>query len=373
VSPARLALFLPSLAGGGAERVMVTLANGFAARGHRVDLVLAHRQGSYLSAVSPQVTMQDLAASGVLGAVRPLAAYLRRERPAALLSAQSHANAAALIAAWLARGHTRVVVSERSTISVEAARAQGLRARALYAAVPRLYRRADGIVAVSDGVARDLEAFAALADGSVRTIYNPADLASIRAKACDPPDHPWFDDATRPVVVAVGRLAEQKGFETLIAAFASLSGERAARLMILGEGPLRPQLERCAAGLNLSPERFQMPGFVINPHAYVARAAVFVLSSHWEGLPNALIEAMACGAPVVSTDCPSGPREILDGGRWGRLVPVGDRETLADAIDAVLRTPRAHLPDVRRRAEDFDLVHAIDAYLEALGAGRDRA
>jgi glycosyltransferase involved in cell wall biosynthesis len=363
-----LAVFLPSLEGGGAQRVMVTLANGFAARGHRVDLVLGQRHGAYLGDVSPKVRVHDLGARRVLGAIVPLAAHLRRHRPLALLSAMSHANAAAIIAARLARVATRIVVSERVAISIEAARAEGLTARSLYTALPRLYRLADVIIAVSKDAASDLERWGRLPGGSIRAIYNPAALGAIAAKAAEPAQHPWFAEPGPPVVLGLGRLVEQKDFATLITAFAALPKRCAARLMILGEGPLRPALAGLARSFGLGEDRFQMPGFVANPFACLARAAMFVLSSRWEGLPNALIEAMACGTPVISTDCRSGPSEILEEGRWGRLVPVGDAEALAQAIADILQTPRTELPDVRRRARDFDQDLAIDAYLEALGA-----
>nr|WP_315863208.1 MULTISPECIES: glycosyltransferase [unclassified Thermosynechococcus] len=362
----RIAIFLPSLAGGGAERVMVTLANGFAARGYAVDLVLASAVGPYLKDVAPAVRVVDLRAGRVIKALWPLVRYLRRERPHAMLSAMNHANVVAILARRLAAARTRLVVSERTTISVEVARARGLAARAVYALVPRLYPKADGIVAVSRDAARDLERFARLPSGTVRAIYNPFDLERIAQLAQEPVPHPWLQPGQVPVVVAIGRLTEEKNFTALLQAFAQLRARKEARLLILGEGELREELEQLSHALGLGPDALQMPGFVANPFAYLARAALFVLSSRWEGLPGVLIEAMACGTPVVSTDCPSGPREILEDGRWGRLVPVGDVAALARAMEEVLSTPKDRLPDVRQRARDFDQARAIDAYLEAM-------
>ena len=285
-----------------------------------------------------------------------------------MLSAMNHANVVAVLVRRLAGAHTRLVVSEHTTISSEARRASGWSARAVYALVPRLYRRADAIVAVSRESARDLEAFAGLAAGAVTPIYNPFDLARIARMAAESIPHPWFAPGQRrPVVLAVGRLVEPKDFPTLLRAFAAVRQRRDARLLILGEGELRGELAGLAHSLGLGPDDFDMPGFVTNPFAYLARAALFVLSSRWEGFGNVLIEAMACGTPVVSTDCPSGPREILEDGRWGALVPVGDGAALADAIEAALRAPRAALPDVRQRARDFEQDRAIDAYLAAFG------
>lgn len=360
----KLALFLPSLRGGGAERVMVTLANALAERGHATDLVLATAEGPYLKDVSDQVRVVDLHAGRVSKALLPLARYLRRERPRAMLSAMNHANVVAIAARMLARVPCRLVVSEHNTISVEAARAQGAVAKTVYALVPWAYRRADAIVAVSREAAADLERFARLPAGSVQAIYNPFDLDRIRRLAAEPLDHPWFAPGQPPVVLAIGRLTEQKDFPSLIRAFAAIRSHRPARLLILGEGELRGELEALVRTCGLTADDVQMPGFVANPFAYLARAALFVLSSRWEGFGNVLIEAMACGTPVVSTDCPSGPREILENGRWGRLVPVGDVEALADAMVATL-DEKTH-PDVKVRAADFGVERAAKAYVDVM-------
>ena len=363
----RIGIFLPSLNGGGAERVMVTLANGFAARGYAVDLVLATAQGPYLKDVCPDVRIVDLHAGRVIKALLPFARYLRRERPAALLAAMNHANVVAALAHRWSGVASRLVLSERTTISVEAKRERSVTGRIVYQSVPKLYRWADGITAVSQAAARDLERFARLPPRSVLAIYNPFDLERIQSLARVVPSHPWLASSQRPVVLGIGRLTEPKDFPTLIRAFAQSQSRGKARLLILGEGPLRSALQAEAAACGLTEDEFQMPGFVDNPYAFLARAGLFVLSSRWEGLPGVLIEAMACSTPVVSTDCPSGPGEILESGRWGKLVPVGDVVALGQAIDAVLATPREALPDVRLRAADFDQERAIDAYLAAMG------
>lgn len=367
INDSKIAIFLPSLNGGGAERVMVTLANAFAARGYAVDLVLAVAQGPYLKDVAEAVRIVDLKVGRVVLAMWPLLRYLRRERPVAMLTAMTHANVVALLAKMLARVSTRLVVSERTTVTIEVGRAKDLAARIIYASVPLLYSRADGVVAVSQASAADLVGFAGFPASAVEVIYNPFDLPYIQAKAAEPIEHPWFTPGQPPVILAIGRLNEAKDYPALIRAFARLRQHRAARLLILGEGELRFALETLVAKCGLTADDVQLPGFVANPFAYLARCAVFVLSSRWEGLPGALIEAMACGAPVVSTDCPSGPHEILEGGRWGALVSVGDENALHGAVDSVLSTPRAQLPDVKLRAADFEQGTAVDAYLKALG------
>lgn len=346
---------------------MVTLANAFAVRGYKVDLVLASAQGHYLNDVNSAVRVIDLKAGRVVKALMPLVRYLREHRPDAMLSAMGHANVVSLMARMLARVPVRLVVSERNTIGVEHAKATGLMAHAVFKLVPMLYRRADGICTVSKEASADLARFASLAAERVTTIYNPFDLQRIDDLAQEAVDHSWFMSGAPPVVLAIGRLTEQKGFHQLVRAFTQLRQTHDARLMILGEGPLRSELQALAAECGLSSSEVQMPGFVGNPYAYLARCRLFVLSSQWEGLPGALIEAMACGAPTVSTNCPSGPHEILEGGRWGRLVPVGDVQSLAEAMAATLDTPLQRLPRVRERANDFEQGRAVDAYLKILG------
>lgn len=361
-----VAIFIPSLRGGGAERVMVTLANAIATRGFKVDLVLATAQGPYLRDVSPAVSVIDLKAGRVSKALWPLIRYLRRERPQAMLSAMGHANVVALLARKLARVPVRVVVSERGLISGEQAIAKGAMAHLNYRLIRWLYPEADGICTVSLAASKDLASFARLPLPQVQTIYNPFDLSRIAQLAAEPLIHRWFEPGQPPVVLAIGRMNEAKDFPVLIRAFAQLHQHRAARLVILGEGELRPELESLLLQLNLGADTVQLPGFVPNPYAWLARCSLFVLSSRREGLPGALIEAMACGAPVVSTNCLSGPDEILEGGRWGQLVPVGSVETLAQAMATTMDMPSSARPDVRLRAGDFEQERAVNAYLKLL-------
>lgn len=346
---------------------MVTLANAIAARGYAVDLVLANAKGPFLKDVSDNVHLVDLKAGRVMKAIFPLTRYLRRTRPQAMLSAMGHANVAALLACKLSQVQVRLTVSERSFISSAHATAKGVAARINFRLIRWLYPWADGICTVSQAASKDLAAFARLPLQRVNTIYNPFDLSRIAQLAAEPLDHPWFQPGQPPVLLAIGRMNEAKDFPVLIRAFAQLHQQRAVRLVILGEGELRPQLEGLLRQLNLGSDAVQLPGFVSNPFAWLARCSLFVLSSRREGLPGALIEAMACGTPVVSTNCLSGPDEILEGGRWGRLVPVGDVAALANAMAEVLDTPRDQLPDVCARAQDFEQDRAVDAYLRLLG------
>jgi glycosyltransferase involved in cell wall biosynthesis len=236
--------------------------------------------------------------------------------------------------------------------------------------VRRFYPWADAVVAVSDGVAADTAEVARIPRDAIRTIYNPADVDDIARQARLPVDHPWLQPGGPPLILGVGRLAAQKDFPTLLRAFARLRQGRDARLVILGEGRQRPALEALVAQLGLA-ECVDLPGYEGNPFRFMARAALFVLSSRYEGLPGALIQALACGCPVVSTDCPSGPHEILEGGDYGPLVPVGDDMAMAEGMERVLASP----PDPdrqRRRAECFSVDACADQYLDLLLGLADR-
>jgi glycosyltransferase involved in cell wall biosynthesis len=340
----RVAFFLPSLLGGGAERVVLGLAGDFAQQEISVDLVLAAAEGPYLADVHPRVRLIDLKAGRVLASLLPLIRYLRAERPAAMLSTLDHANVVALWAKRLARVPTRLWVREASTHSQTYRHPAVLRANAVSFLMGYSYRWAEGVIAPSHDAAADLARYVSLREGALHVICNPVIRPALTQQACAPVEHPWFAPGALPLVLSVGRLSEAKDFATLIRAFAQVRRQTHARLVILGEGELRVQLESLVQSLGLARDVL-LPGFVANPYAYMARASVYVLSSRWEGLPNALIEALALGTPVVATDCESGPREILDNGRYGRLVPVGDTEALAAAVTEVLTRREKAAPD----------------------------
>jgi glycosyltransferase involved in cell wall biosynthesis len=358
-----IAFFLPTLSGGGAERVIMNLAEGMAERGRPVDLVVAAANGVFLNQLPPAVRLVDLHASRVLRSLGPLTTYLRRERPRVLVSSMSHANLVALWAARLARRDTPVMVTVHNTMS-QSTPQQGRVAAALW---PRLLRTfypwADGVIAVSQGAADDLARTSGLSRDRVQVVYNPVITPAMMAIARQAPDHPWFAAGQPPVILSAGRLTRQKDFPTLMRAFAEVRRRRAGRLMILGEGEERPRLEALAGELGLDGD-VALPGFRDNAMAYMAGSALFVLSSAWEGLPTVLIEALASGTRVVSTDCPSGPREILQQGRLGALVPVGDAAALSRAmIDALDRPPRKVPLDA---LTPFTRDAAVDHYLRLI-------
>ena len=360
-----VALFLPSLRGGGAERMMVNLANGLAASGARVDLVLAHREGEYFHEVSTHVRIVNLRKRRILWTLLPLVHYLRSRKPMALIATLDHANIIAVCAALLTGRHTMAIVRVANTLS-ESLQGSAWHKRVLrkYGAM-LFYRFADAVVANSHASADDLARVLHIPRACIRVIYNPTVTADITNRSKEPVTHSWLTRAGDPVILAVGRLHPQKDYPTLIRAFARVRETLPARLLILGavargHEALRADLERLADELGVR-DHVDFHGFVKNPYAYMARADVYVLSSRWEGLPNTLIEAMAVGTPVVSTDCPSGPAEILDGGAYGALVPVGDADALARAIVATLEDP----PESRTlqdRAGLFSAERAVRAY-----------
>lgn len=398
-----IAVAVPSLAGGGAERVMLNLAGAFCARGHRVDLVVCRAEGEFRDQVPKGVTLVELlrAPSRIWSRLRVLAAdpaglasllrpillpistssrvrylpdlvhYLRRERPQVLLSAMTDLNLVALWARRLAKVPTELVISEHITLSQSVQSSTNRRKwryRFLLPLVARTYPWAEAIVAVSTGVADDLSARTAIPRKRILTIYNPIVTPDLEEKSKAACAHPWFAPGSPPVLLAVGRFTAQKDFPTLLRAFARVQRARPARLLILGEGEQRSKLEGLVRELGVAAD-VALPGFVLNPFQYMARAAVLVLSSLYEGLPTVVIEALACGCPVVSTDCPSGPAEILERGSYGALVPVGDVEAMAKAIHAAL--DGAH--DAKRlktRAAEFSLERAAEQYLAVLCGDR---
>ena len=364
-SSPRIAFFLNTVTSGGVERIFLNLSQGFLEKGFQVDLVLSSKGGIDLWTIPSNLRVVDLQSPKVSACLPKLVRYLQRERPISLLSALHYANEVAVVAKYLARVPTQLVVSEHTALSKDLEVQHVIRQHLIPLADRMLYSAADRIVAVSHGVAQDLSTLTGLPKDKITVIYNPSITPDIAQRASEPVDHPWFAPDQPPVILGVGRLEAQKDFPSLLRAFQQVRRARPARLMILGQGPDRPQLEALVQSLNLEDD-VSFPGFVKNPFPYIAKADVFALSSRWEGLPTVLIEAMAVGTPVVSTDCKSGPAEILDGGKYGTLVPVGDSEALAVALLKVLEG-QIGLID-RTWLNQFMVKTATDRYLDSLGA-----
>lgn len=404
--PRRLALLLTNLNGGGAERVVLSLASGFVERGYTVDLLVCELRGELLDELpigvnvvelSPVSRLQGLYDAFKCGGwttmngifywlssarkiprsfryIRAIIKYLEDSHPTALLSALNKTNVSAMLAAAGARVDTRVYVGVHNTLSTSSRRCRESGRGQTHSMIPLLkacYPRADGVIAVSKGVAEDAIALLRLPEERVHVIYNPVFDPAPGKTRNSPPVHPWFRADEPPVILGMGRMADQKNFPLLITAFAEVRRQRPVRLVILGgdassaaEMAHRAELERLAAQLGVADD-VELPGFQHNPFRYLEAASLFVLSSDYEGFGNVLVEALIAGCPVVSTDCPSGPAEILKGGKYGTLVPVNDAGHLARAmldnldasVDPVL---------LRKRGAEFSLDNAISNYQAVL-------
>lgn len=360
----RVAFFIGCFGGGGIERITAHLAHRFIQLGVQVDLVLDKGGSPHLWRMPPETRIIDLKAPRLSMSLPGLTRYLRQERPFALLAADHYMNEIAILARAIAGVSTRMIVAEHNQLSKTTRNANRLKGRLAPLFARLLYPQADGIVAVSHGVAKDLAHTASLPLESIDTIYNPVIHPEMLANAKEPVEHPWFAPGELPIILGVGKLEQQKDFPTLLRAFATVRRSKPARLVILGWGPDRPELEALVKELGLE-DAVDLPGYVQNPYAYMARSGVFVLSSAWEGLPTVLIEAMALGTPVVSTDCESGPSEILAGGKYGYLTPVGDSEALADAILQVLSGNPKSIDS--NWLDQFGLETATQKYINILG------
>lgn len=352
-----IAFFIPSLNGGGAERVFVDLANCAATDGFDVNLVLLKNEGAYRRDLDARIRLVDLNCRRALSGLPGLVRYLRKARPDALVSAIPQANFVALVAALVARTGSTRIISEHAIQSPE--RLQGLKGRVLRLAMRAAYPGAHRAVAVSKAVAGVLETDFGLGADRISVVHNPVEAARItRLKAAEP-DHPWLSDPEIPVVITAARLVPDKDVPTLLRAFADLSRQRACRLIVLGEGPLRPKLETLAHTLGIA-DRVDFPGFAENPFSLLARARVFVLPSRFEGFGMVIIESLACGTPVVATRGNGGIADELEDDRGVRLVPIGDCSAMTAAIAAVLDSPRpAGLEEAAKR---FDPALAWQGY-----------
>lgn len=358
-----ISIFLSDLRGGGAEKVAVNIANSFVQRGYAVDIVLLSAKGEFIDNLDPKIRVVDLKVQRMRWALISLLRYFRQVRPSAFLACMWPLTVIALWARMLTRTSTRLVVSEHTTWSQSELLQRlsiGWQART---SMHHFFPKADGIVAVSKGAADDLANFASLQRSSISFIYNPI-VANLPSLEYLPPAAPsaWWKGSHRRVL-AVGTLKPIKDYHTLLNAFAALRQQIDARLLILGEGECRAALEAHARRLGIADSVF-MPGFVKEPAPYFRHADLHVLSSTGEGFGNVIVEALAEGTPVVSTDCPSGPREILCDGQFGRLVPVGDVDGLAAAMQASL-TSKHDRAALIARALDFSIEKAVDQY-EAL-------
>jgi glycosyltransferase involved in cell wall biosynthesis len=368
----RIACFFSTSGHSGVDRAAKHLIPALARRGFLVDLLKVRRHGPELPEVPPSVRVIDLKSRHTYACLPAIVAYMRRERPAVLLSDKDRVNRTALVARTLARigapVPTRLVFSSGTTISIDLATRGPVERWVQRNSMGRLYPFADQVIVTSAGVADDMATYTGLDRQLIRVVPSPVVPEALFTTALPRPDHPWFGVPGVPLILSAGELCARKGFDTLLRAFIRLRAQRPCRLMILGRGGEREALLALARQLGVADD-FALPGYVPEPYAFMAHADLFAFTSRWEGLGFVLIEALAVGTPAVATDCPSGPREILHDGRYGPLVPVNDDAALAQAMGATLDAP---LPTalLREAARPYGIEAATDAYLDAMGLPR---
>ena len=362
----KLAILVSFSGQGGVERMIANLCEVLVDAPIDLDILLIKARGPHVSRLPRNARVIPLRAQHSLTSIWEVARYLRRERPTALLAIKHRAILAALRAKQLARSQTPISGRLGTTVSAALANKSARRRERWYRAMRQYYPRLHRLIAVSQGVADDVLDITDMPDAQITVVRNPTITPELLKAAEAPVNHPWLQsDSDTPVIMGVGRLTEQKDFSTLLSAFAHVQRQRAARLMILGDGNLREALLAQARELNIA-EHVALPGFQANPWAWMSRASVFALSSRWEGSPNTLTEAMALGIPVVSTDCPSGPSELLTAGQIAPLVDMGDVEALAHALLSTLDNP----PDTAVLVDAVRAYHrdvSAAAYLHTLG------
>lgn len=367
-TPLKIAIVVHDLKGGGAEKMMVRLANALAAGGDQVQIVLLTEGGVNKNLVDPAVEVIELKATRTMLSIPRLRAFLKQSNPDKILSALTHVNVIATVVCFSLGLLKRLWVSERNAFSLDKHVNPDTTVRIAYLVAPWLYRwQPNPVIAVSKGVASDLVSETAVKPNDVVTAPNPVLANDFDRIVFDNPIHPWLIQSEIPVLVAVGRLENQKGFDILIDAFAELSKRINCRLIIFGEGALREQLEKQAQVLGLE-ECISIPGYASNILNEMAAADLFILSSRFEGSPNVLVEAMSTGTPVVAVDCPYGPDEILDGGRVAPLVMLENSNVLADTIYDVLQQPDNSRSMRIERARRYTSKNSAEGYRSILTA-----
>jgi glycosyltransferase involved in cell wall biosynthesis len=358
----KISIVLPDLKGGGAERLHLYLANEWVQRGYAVEFLLMRKHGELLPLLPPEITVVDFGVDRIRQLARPLSKYLKQSRPDVILSAMWPLTSLTVIA-WLLSGrHGRLFLSDHNQLSVSCGRELRTSSFFLKILMRLTYPFATGIIAVSQGVKEDLCRLGGFPEARVSVIYNPAAIGCSPHRESREVREKLWGVGFSYHVLSVGTLKEQKDHETLIKAFACLPRELNAKLTILGEGSLRTKLGSLIAQLGLQ-SRVCMPGFVIDPYPWFRTADLFVLSSQWEGFGNVIVEALECGVPVVSTDSPSGPAEILENGRYGKLVPVDDADALAEAMLSSL-SGKHDRQALINRAKDFSVEKIAEDYLD---------
>ncbi|PVV07157.1 MAG: glycosyl transferase [gamma proteobacterium symbiont of Ctena orbiculata] len=360
-------LFILKFGDGGVERMMVNIARGLSLIGARVDFIVKETEAPYLHLLPPEVRIIRFQVARQKAALPKLIDYLKRYDPDILLSAKILDDQLALKAKRRHTGRTRFYLRPGTALlsRMQARGTHPLRRWLKQRQLSALFNNADGVVAVSQGVADEVMELSAIDGDKITVIRNPTITPELYQQAEEPVDEPWLAADQPPLILGIGGLRRQKDFPTLLRAFALVRQQLPCRLMLLGQGNKEGQLLKLAQELGLGDD-FRLAGFVANPYAYLKGAKLFVLSSLWEGSPNVLTEAMALGTSCVSTDCPSGPHEVTRGGEVAPLVPMGDPERLAEAMLQTLRKP-LDPQRLKEAVSDYTLEKSARGYLAAFG------
>jgi len=372
VGEAKVAVFTPFSGDGGVEVMMVRLLQEMVSRNIAVDLLLVKGFGPYIDKIPSEVNVIRMSNHTFLS-IWSLYKYLRDKKPRALLVPKHRAGIVALLARRLLefinvaakQDRARVVLSIGTAMSVPLQQAFWFKRWWWKKTMQWFYPWADIVVGVSECVARDVRRMSGLAESKVIAINNPVVSNELFVKAKESITHPWLVNHEYPVIIGCGRITRQKDFPNLIQAFAIVRKTQNCRLLIMGRGEDLEDCQQLALSLGIADD-VSFTGFIENPFAIMARADLFVLSSRWEGSPVVLVEALALGIPVVSTDCTCGPQETLQGGKIGKLVPVNDSQALALAIQETLAAPLASV-ELRAAAEPFSVKNSVDHHLQVMG------
>lgn len=357
----KITLLFPSLRGGGIEKQLLRFSEELIKHNFNVDVVVINTINSAYKPNS-KINLINLNTRQIRYALFPLIRYLKRAKPEIIFCAETPLNAIAILAKKITGFPNKLLISEHNHLSSVTKQAKRFGDLIRPYIAKHLYPHADLIITVSKGIADDLIQTGKLNPQKIKTLYNMFDIQDINVKSKVEAIH--FPKDSLPTILNIGRLSQQKDQATLIQAFSIVRKKIACRLLILGEGNEREKLTQLIKQLHLEND-ILMPGFVSNPYAYITRANLFVLSSTHEGLPGVLIEALACGTSIVSTNCPSGPAEILENGKYGSLTPVGDVTALANAIQKALEHP--HSPNIlRAQAMNFSIDKLMPQYLDLL-------
>tara|TARA_B100000212_G_scaffold89261_1_gene65453 strand:- start:27714 stop:28835 length:1122 start_codon:yes stop_codon:yes gene_type:complete len=367
----KIAFFIPKLTYGGAERVIIDIANNLSKRGYLIDIVLAKGGKIYLEEISPSVNIINLNSKSTILSFFNLSRYIQKSRPNGIISALSHANCVVLLSRKFVNNNTKVVVSERNISYRNTFNKIGFKRFILDLLIKYLYPEAKCIVTVSEGVRESIINTYKFKRDHVKAILNPCDFQKINnlkskcmlnSKIIN-----GFKSENQKIILSVGSLTIQKNYSLLIKAFKIVSQEINCKLIILGEGPERSKLDELCRNLAIDSNSIYMPGFIANPFPYMKACDLYVMSSLWEGLPNVLIQALACKCNIISTDCDAGPREILEDGKWGRLIKVNDTNGLANAmIEELSSKNQKSFNSGIGNLNRFNIDKVTNQYLEAL-------